>query len=196
MAHRDIVVMGASAGGVETLSELVRGLPKDLPAAVFIVMHMSAHSPGSLASVLGHHAALPVHEAVDGEPIRNGHIYVARPDRHLMLQPDRVRVVRGPKQNRYRPSVDVLFQSSATSFGPRVIGVVLTGNLDDGTAGLKAIKDGGGFAVVQDPRDATFPGMPQSAAKHVAVDLQLPLATLAAGVSAAVRANIEEPKAS
>jgi two-component system chemotaxis response regulator CheB len=191
MAHRDIVVMGASAGGVEALSVILRGLPADLPATVFIVLHMSADSPGSLASVLGRHARLPVHEAVDGESIRKGSVYVARPDRHLMLEPDRVRVVSGPKQNRHRPAVDVLFRSSATSFGPRVIGVVLTGNLDDGTAGLQAIKARGGLAIVQDPRDASYPGMPQSAVNHVDVDLLVPLATLAEGVIAAVRANIE-----
>jgi chemotaxis response regulator CheB len=102
MAHRDIVVMGASAGGVEALSEIVRALPDDLPAAIFIVMHMSADSPGTLAGVLGRHAWLPVTEAIDGEPIRQGRIYVPRPDRHLILAPDRVRVVRGPKQNRHR----------------------------------------------------------------------------------------------
>jgi two-component system chemotaxis response regulator CheB len=193
MQHRDIIVMGASAGGLEVLREILRGLPEDLPASVFVVMHMSADSPGLLATVLGRDAELPVTEAKDGEKLRRAHIYVARPDHHLLVSEGRVRVLRGPKQNRHRPALDPLFRSAAVTYGPRVIGVVLTGNLDDGTAGLRAVKDRGGLAVVQDPRQAEFPGMPQSAVSHVEVDLQLPSSSIAAALTAAVREPVEGP---
>jgi two-component system chemotaxis response regulator CheB len=191
MPHRDIVVLGASAGGVEALSTVLRPLPEDLPAALFVVLHTSAESPGVLAQILDRDAKIPVHEASDGEPIRHGRVYVARPDRHLMLEERRVRVVRGPKQNRHRPALDPLFRSAALAFGPRVIGVVLTGNLDDGTAGLRAIKDRGGLAIVQDPREARFPGMPQSALNHVEVDRVLALAAIAGALQAAVEEPLE-----
>jgi two-component system, chemotaxis family, protein-glutamate methylesterase/glutaminase len=191
MAHRDIVVLGASAGGVEALRTILRGLPGDLPAAVFLVTHTSADSPSVLAQVLDRHAKIPVKEATDGEPIRHGRVYVARPDRHLLLEERRVRVVRGPKQNRHRPALDPLFRSAAVAFGPRVIGVVLTGNLDDGTAGLRAIKNRGGLAIVQDPREALFAGMPQSALNHVDVDHVLPVAAIAGAVQAAVEEAVE-----
>jgi two-component system chemotaxis response regulator CheB len=192
MAHRDIVVMGASAGGVEALQVVLRDLPADLPAAVFVVMHMAAGSRGMLATVLGRDAALPVAEAVEGEPIREGRVYVASPNLHLMLTRDRVRVLHGPKQNRHRPALDPLFRSAAVAFGPRVIGVVLTGNLDDGTAGLRAIKSQGGFAIVQDPKEAEFPGMPQSAANHVEVDLVLRVADIGRAVAARVVEQVSE----
>lgn len=191
MPHRDIIVLGASAGGVEVLRTVLAGLPEDLPAALFLVMHTPAESPGMLPQILDRQAKLPVHEASDGEPIRHGRVYVARPDRHLMLEERRVRVVRGPKQNRHRPALDPLFRSAAVVFGPRVIGVVLTGNLDDGTAGLRAIKDRGGLAIVQDPREAQFPGMPQSALNHVAIDRVLAVADIAGALQAAVREPVE-----
>jgi two-component system, chemotaxis family, protein-glutamate methylesterase/glutaminase len=191
MPHRDIVVLGASAGGVEALSTVLRALPEDLSAALFVVVHTSAESPGVLAQILGRQAKLPVDEASDGEPIRHARVYVARPDRHLMLEERRVRVVRGPKQNRHRPALDPLFRSAAVAFGPRVIGVVLTGNLDDGTAGLRAIKDRGGLAFVQDPREARFPGMPQSALRHVEVDRVLALAAIAGALQATVQEPLE-----
>ncbi|MGI8586985.1 MAG: chemotaxis protein CheB [Chloroflexia bacterium] len=170
MPGHDIIVMGASAGGVEALITLVQGLPADLPAAVFVVLHMPAHSPSALAAILTRHGPLPAVAATDHLTIQPGHIYVAPPDHHLLLDPGWVRVGRGPKENMHRPAIDPLFRSAARSYGARVIGVVLSGLLDDGTSGLKAIKERGGLAVVQDPQDALYPSMPLSAIAHVAVD--------------------------
>src|ERR1700684_4488331 len=119
---------------------------------------------------------MPVRHAVNGEKIQAGRVYVARPDHHLMVKGNRVHVVRGPKENFHRPSIDTLFRTAAESYGARVSGVILTGNLDDGTAGLYAVKTSGGIAIVQDPKDAAAPAMPQSALRNVKVDHCLPLA--------------------
>lgn len=178
MPGRDIIVVGASAGGVEALVTLVGSLPEEFPAALFIVLHIPAQSPSMLPAILsrsGSHTAL---HPRDGDAIEPGKIYVAPPDRHLMLEHEYIGVVRGPKENRHRPSVDPLFRSAARAFGPRVIGVVLTGSLDDGTAGLLAIKRRGGIAIVQDPEDALYPSMPVSAIQHVTVDYVRPLAEI------------------
>jgi two-component system chemotaxis response regulator CheB len=178
MIHRDIVVIGASSGGLEALKTLIAGLPADFPAAVLVVVHISPHTPSQLPTILGRSGSLQVTNAKDGETVVPGHIYVAPSDRHLLLGPHTIRVTRGPKENRSRPAVDALFRSAAQNFGPRVIGIVLTGNLDDGTAGLWAIKDCGGTAVVQAPDDAQYPSMPESALKHVVVDHTLPVADM------------------
>jgi len=182
MSGHDIIVVGASAGGVEALSTFVAGLPPDLPASVFVVLHLSAQSPSLLPQILQRACKLPVVAPVDREPVRPGRIYVARPDLHLLVAEEDetrvVRLVRGPKENRHRPAVDALFRAAAYVCGPCVIGVVLTGTLDDGTAGLKAIKDRGGIAVVQDPLDAFYPSMPQNALDHVAVDHCVPVAEI------------------
>lgn len=178
MIRRDIVVMGASAGGVEILKTLVAGLPPNLPAAILLVLHIPPHVPSMLGEILDRVSALPVVYPKDGDPILPGHVYVPKPDHHLLVEENRIRVTRGPKENRARPAVDVLFRSAAYFFGPRVIGIVLTGNLDDGTAGLWAVKDRGGVALVQSPEDAAYPSMPQSALEHVAVDDVLPAADM------------------
>jgi two-component system, chemotaxis family, protein-glutamate methylesterase/glutaminase len=178
MTHRDIVVIGASVGGLEALKILIAGLPADFPAAVLVVVHTSPHSPNYTHTILARSGTLPVTNAEDGEALIPSHIYVAPPDRHLLLGSGAIRVTRGPKENRSRPAVDALFRSAAQNFGPRVIGIVLTGNLDDGTAGLWAIKDCGGTALVQAPNDAEYPSMPESALKHVAVDYTLPVADM------------------
>jgi len=179
MSGHDIMVIGASSGGVRALEVLVAGLPSDLQAAVFIVLHIGPRADNLLAEILGRRAKLRCASAVDGEPIRLGEVRVAPPDHHLMLEQGRVVVTRGPKENRSRPSIDTLFRSAAAAFGSRVIGVVLTGNLDDGTAGLWAIKRSGGIAVVQDPDDAEFPDMPRNARDSVSVDYSLPLNAMA-----------------
>jgi two-component system chemotaxis response regulator CheB len=189
MPGHDIIVVGASAGGVEALSTLVRGLPAELPASVFIVLHIAPQSPSLLPQILNHIGALPVVAAVDGAEIERGTIYCAPADHHLMLDQGRVRVVRGPKENRHRPAVDPLFRSAALAYGPRVVGVVLTGSLDDGTAGLQAVKLRGGVAVVQDPEDAFYPSMPQSALNNVAVDHCLPVAALPALLAELARSS-------
>jgi two-component system, chemotaxis family, protein-glutamate methylesterase/glutaminase len=175
MPGHDVVVVGASAGGVEAVSTLVAGLPADLPAAVCIVVHLRPDAQSRLTQVLARATSLPVVPARDGAPLRSGTIHVAVPDLHLLVERGDdghgvLRVIRGPRENRARPAVDPLFRSAALAFGPRVIGVVLSGALDDGTAGLWTVKDRGGIAVVQDPDDAAVSSMPTSALAEVAVD--------------------------
>ena len=172
---KHMVVVGASSGGIEALRELIRGLPEDFAAAVCVVLHTSPQAPGILDAILSRAGVLPAHNARDRERLRAGRIYVAPPDCHLLVEPGRVRVTKGPRENRFRPAIDPLFRSAAQVYGPGVIGVILTGNLDDGTAGLWAIKQLGGTSVVQDPDDALFPAMPQNALRHVRVDYSLPL---------------------
>ena len=178
MPGHDIIVVGASAGGVEALVALASGLPRNLPAAVFVVLHIPAQSPSLLPEILGRSGPLMAISAVDGMAIEHECIYVAPPDYHLLVEPGHVRVVRGPKENRHRPAIDPLCRSAARAYGPRVVGVVLTGSLDDGTAGLLAVKRRGGIAVVQDPNEALYPSMPRSALENVAVDYTLPLSAI------------------
>src|SRR5215475_768725 len=178
MAHRDIIVIGASAGGVDALTRLAAGLPRDLAAAVLVVTHMPAGSPSRLAEQLDAAGPLRAARAVDGEPIVANRFYVAVPDRHLIIEGTRIRLSHGPRESHARPSVDVLFRSAAFSRGRKVVGVVLTGMLDDGTAGLWAIKDRGGVAIVQSGEDAEYPSMTASALKHVKVDYTLPISDI------------------
>ena len=179
MPRKDIIVVGTSSGGIEALRILARGLPKDLQASIFVVLHTSPDSPAMLPYILERAGPLPASNAVNSEQIQPGRIYVAPPDRHLLLERGHVRITQGPKENRFRPAVDTLFRSAAYVYGPRVIGVILTGDLDDGTAGLWAIKYRGGMAIVQDPEDALFPSMPRSAMENVEVDYCLPIAEIA-----------------
>ncbi|HET6981515.1 MAG TPA: chemotaxis protein CheB [Myxococcaceae bacterium] len=185
--HRDIVVIGASAGGLAALREIVGTLPGNLPAAVFVTMHSAPESGSRLADLLSRWGPLAAHIAVHGERIRPGQIYVAPNDNHLTLQRDFVRVTRGPKENGHRPAVDPLFRTAARMYANRVVGVILTGRLTCGTEGLLAIKASGGVAVVQS--DAEFPGMPQSAAAHVEIDHLVPLRE----ISGVLRQLVTEP---
>src|SRR3954454_10492779 len=162
-----IVVLGTSSGGIEALRTVVAPLPEDFPAALCVVMHTAPEAPGVLPEILDRVSRLVAIHPRDGERIKAGRIYVAPPDYHLILEPGRLRVTKGPRENRFRPAIDPLFRSAAQVFGPGAIGVLLTGSLDDGTAGLWAVKQLGGVAIVQDPRDALFPGMPQNAIDHV-----------------------------
>src|SRR5436190_15696243 len=156
MATRDVVVIGTSAGGIEALQQVARGLPADLPATVLIVIHLPPRSPGLLPRILSRAGPLPAAHAEDGEEIRRGRIYVAPAGFHMLLDDGRIRLVAGARENLHRPAIDPLFRSAAVSHGRRVTGVVLTGALDDGTAGLRAIKRCGGVTVVQDPAEATY----------------------------------------
>lgn len=176
-AVHHIVVAGASAGGVEALSTLVAGLVPNLPAAVFVVLHIG-NNPSILPQLLTKAGPLPAVHASSGELIVPGKIYVAPPDRHLLIEPDHMLLSHGAKENRTRPAINPLFRSAAAAYGRRVTGVILTGALDDGTAGLAEIKRRGGIAVVQDPRTAFCPSMPQNALTHVDVDHILPLAEI------------------
>ncbi len=172
-----IVVIGASAGGVEALLKLVTSLPKDFAAAVFIVLHVGSHK-SELPWLLTRLERLPARHPNDGEPFEAGQIYVAPPDHHMVLQPGRISLTKGPRENWARPAIDPLFRSAADVYGAAVIGMILTGGLNDGTAGLYQIEQAGGTTIVQDPADATNPSMPQSALAHVAVDYCLPMADI------------------
>jgi two-component system chemotaxis response regulator CheB len=178
MAAHDIIVIGSSAGGVEALTMLCRQLPEDMPAAIFIAQHVSPTSRSVLPQLLRRAGKLPVNHAVDGETITPGTICIAPPDYHLLLEDGHTLLRRGPYENRTRPAIDPLFRSAAIAYGPRVIGVVLTGVLDDGTAGLVAIKCCGGLSVVQDPEDAAWPEMPRSALERDTADYIVTLADL------------------
>lgn len=166
----DVVCIGASAGGVSALQQLIARLPADFPAAVFVVLHVPQTGTSVLPNILNRAGKLPVLHAVNGDPIVHGHVYVAPPGFHLTLERHGMRVSRGARENGHRPAIDPLFRSAALAFGPRVAGVVLSGLLDDGTMGLREIKRSGGVAIVQDPADTAWPSMPQNALDHVDVD--------------------------
>ncbi len=167
MPNRDVVVIGASAGGIEALQELCSRLPIDFNAAVLVAMHISPHSDGFLPRVLSRAGPLPATHAQNGAPIQKGHIYIAPPDFHLLVERDLLLTCQGPRENHNRPAIDPLFRSAAAAFGRRLIGVVLTGLLDDGTSGLMLIRARGGVAIIEDPRTALFPAMPTHAMERV-----------------------------
>lgn len=179
MPKHDIIVIGASAGGVNALIELMKTLPSDLKASVFIVMHLSPHTKSFLPNILSRQGRLNAVHPKDGDRIEKGKVYIAPPDHHLLLENDRILIRKGPKENRFRPSIDSLFRSAAYSYGPRCIGVVLSGLLDDGTSGMWTIKHFGGKTIIQDPSDALYASMPQSVLEHVAVDHSVPVSGLA-----------------
>jgi len=184
----NVIVIGASAGGVEALRSLVAALPADLPAALFIVLHVGSHK-SILPWLLDQSSGWPVTHADDGETFGHGHVYVAPPDHHMVIEPGRISLTKGPRENWARPAIDPLFRSAASVYGANVIGVILTGALNDGTAGLYEIALAGGVTIVQDPAEALNPSMPRSALAHVDVDHCLPLAGIAELLTRLIRSR-------
>jgi two-component system, chemotaxis family, protein-glutamate methylesterase/glutaminase len=191
MPNHDIVVIGASAGGVETVTQLVQRLPPDLPAALFVGLHFPPGGVSVLPAILNRIGTLPATHPHHGAPIQPGQIYVSPPDYHLLLQPDRICLERGPRENGHRPSLDALFRSAAQAYGPRTIGVILSGALDDGVAGFKVIHAYGGITIAQDPDEALFDSMPRSAIVQVGVDYVLNLADIASHLIRLVHTPVE-----
>jgi two-component system chemotaxis response regulator CheB len=193
--NRNIVVIGTSAGGLEALDSVVAQLPPDLPASFFVVQHLAPDMIGSaLLSRLQRHLSFHCKFAEDGETFYPGHIYVAPPDRHLLVKEQTLIVRKGAFENRHRPAIDSLFRSAAIAHGPRVIGVILTGMLDDGTAGLLAVKQCGGIAIVQSPSGAAYPSMPRSALANVAVDYCASIEEIGGLLETLIRENVETRK--
>jgi two-component system, chemotaxis family, protein-glutamate methylesterase/glutaminase len=187
MSNRDIIVIGGSAGATAPLKQILSRLPPDLPAAVLIVLHIPAQGIGILSTVASSAGPLPVRQAENGMKIEPGQVYLAAPDHHLLLSEDRVFLGRGPRENMVRPAIDALFRSAAINYGPRVIGVLLSGLLSDGSAGLNAIKRCGGISVVQAPSDAIADEMPRSALEATIIDLCVPGAGMGDVLSDLVR---------
>lgn len=185
-----LIVVGASAGGMQALRKLVAQFPSDFPAPVFIVNHMSPVTTGeALVRVLDEAGALPCQHATDGQRFKSGHVYVAPSDRHMLIEGGKILLTKGARENRSRPAIDPLFRSAAVAHGNRVIGVILTGYLDDGTSGMMAIKRCGGICIAQDPDDADHADMPRSVIVNVGVDHCLPVAGMGALLSELARAK-------
>jgi two-component system, chemotaxis family, protein-glutamate methylesterase/glutaminase len=196
-ARRDILVVGASAGGVMALRRFLCVLPENLRAAVFVVLHLPDAPVSKLDEILARSSPLEARFARDGEPIEHGRVYIAPPGQHLLLEENAMRLSRGAKENSQRPAIDALFRSAAVAFGARAIGLVLTGWLDDGAAGLVAIKRCGGIALVQQPEDAPAAEMPRRAIAALggAVDAVLPIEGLARHVVGLIEEAARAPAA-
>lgn len=186
-ATRDAVVIGASAGGIEAMAEIARGLPADFPAAIFYTVHVDPSHVSLMPEILSRRGPLLATFAIHGERTMAGHIYVAPPDNHLLVREGYVHVVRGPKENGHRPAVDPMFRSAARAYGPALVSVVLSGNFDCGTAGSMSVKARGGVTIVQDPADASAPDMPTSAIAHAPIDHVVPLLAIPALLDRLVR---------
>ena len=178
MPGHDIVVIGASAGGVEAVRKVVSQLPPDFPAALFVIVHLHAGSPVVLPEILTRAGYLPAFDGPDSAPGEAGRIYVAPPDRHLVVERDHVHLSAGPRVQHQRPCINVTLRSAAMAYGSRVVGAILTGQLDDGAAGLWEVKRRNGIAVVQNPEEALFPSMPLSALREIEVDYTANLADI------------------
>jgi two-component system chemotaxis response regulator CheB len=188
----DIIVIGGSAGALAGLKRILRGLPSGFPAAIFVVIHTAADNAGTLPAILNKVGSLRACMAIDDAPIESGTIYVAPPDHHLLVKPGKMQVTRGPRENRFRPAVDPLFRTAAAAYGPRVIGVILSGGQDDGVMGLSHIKRQGGVTIVQDPGEAEVASMPESAIQQIEIDHVLHADDIVAVISGLVRKPIAE----
>lgn len=176
---RNIIVIGASAGGIQAIREVIAQISADRNVAVFVVLHVSRKSNSeALTRIFQKITSLTCEVGTDGAAIRRGHLYLAPPNHHMMVNNGRIRVHQGTRENKYRPSIDVLFRSAAVNYRSRVIGIILSGMFDDGTSGMSAIKRCGGICIIQDPSDAEFPDMPKSVINHLQVDYQVPLANV------------------
>jgi two-component system, chemotaxis family, protein-glutamate methylesterase/glutaminase len=189
---RDIIVIGGSAGAMQPLRSLAAALPKELPAALFVVMHISPSSPGLLPEILNFAGRLPAGHAQDGDRIEHGRICVAPPDHHLLLEHGTMHLARGPRENRFRPAIDPLFRTAARAYGGRVMAVLLSGGMNDGSYGMMLVKEHGGLTVVQDPAEAEAPAMVRSAMEVVDVDHALPVAEIAALIQEHARAPLPQ----
>src|SRR5215204_3532725 len=192
MPKHDVIVIGASTGGVEALTRVVADIPRDVRASILVVLHIS-RGRSLLPEILTRAGRLPAAHPTDGEPLQYGRIYVAPPDHHVLVEDGAVRVVHSASENGVRPAVDPLFRSAARAYGPRVLGVVLTGALDDGAAGIVAVKEGGGITIVQDPEEALSPGMPRASINTGRVDHVLPLRDIPLLLSALVEEDATAP---
>jgi len=193
MPGHDIIVIGGSAGGVQALRMLIGQLSTDLPAAIFVVLHVPPDRPSLLPTLLNHAGSMLALHPADGTPIRNGCIYIAPPDHHILIEGPLVRVVHGPRENRCRPAIDPLFRSAAAGYGERVIGIVLSGTMEDGSAGLLAVRRHGGITVVQDPAEAIHDEMPRNALLSVPVDHCVGIVEMARRLEVLVREPASEP---
>jgi two-component system chemotaxis response regulator CheB len=191
--NRDLVVIGASAGGVEALKVVVSGIPAGLPAAVCVVLHLAPGSHSALAHILERAGPLPCRSAVDGAALRIAEIVVAPPDRHLVIDGRFTRLIEEAPESGHRPAVNVLFRSAAAARAARVVGVILSGTQDDGAAGLAVIKERGGATIVQSPEDALYPGMPTSALAKVEADAIAPSNMIGEAIAAIVRGEAPHP---
>jgi two-component system, chemotaxis family, protein-glutamate methylesterase/glutaminase len=189
---RNRIVIGASAGGIDALIRLVRALPLEMASSIFIAVHYPAHGVSMLPKILSRNSMLTAIHPANGESVRPGTIYVAPPDRHMVFEDNKIVLTKGPREHGFRPAIDPLFRSAARLFGERVVGIILSGTLGDGAAGLQAIKKAGGLALVQDPSEAIFSGMPTRAIEEGEVDAVLTLGEIAKSISELVSAQVSQ----
>jgi two-component system chemotaxis response regulator CheB len=192
MPHRDIIVVGASAGGVETLQKFFSAVSPDIPAAFFVVLHVQPHVPSYMPQLISRSSRMEAVHPRHNDRIRRGRIYVAPPDYHLLLAKGRVQLNHGPRENHHRPAIDPLFRTAAGVYGERAAGIVLSGTLDDGAAGLKEIQMKGGLTIVQDPADALYPDMPRNALAALDPDICAPVAEIPMLLEQSIQQTVEK----
>jgi two-component system chemotaxis response regulator CheB len=189
-----IVAIGASAGGTTILPELLKQLTDDIKVAAFVVMHLSKQSIGDLlVKRLQKYTSFTCKIPMHGETIKEQHVYIAMPDHHLMVSQNKILLGHGPMENRYRPSIDALFRSAAVNFAPKVIGIILTGMLEDGASGMYAIQKSGGVCIIQDPGEAKYSDMPQAVLNTLKPDYAIPVSEMGGAIKDAI-SNLKRKK--